>query len=241
MPGIDICAVLGEGVWARADLEGALRTMQRARLDRMALASGRALAGDVISGNAELKAALDGQPALAGWVTVNPVDAEISAQELRRYAGSSNFLGVRLDARVSRSQLRSDAVREIVNGYRRYSKPVLVTVRDEREVMELEQLAREVTTLKFIAGGAGGDAWMACGAMAKRAVNVLLEPFTGGCHRGKIEALAAAIGSHRILFATGYPDQNPGAALGLLADAALSDGEKQAILSGNARRLFGFE
>src|SRR5204863_2609257 len=102
----------------------------------------------------------------------------------------------------------------------------------------LEELARQIPTLKFIAAGAGGEAWQACGAMAKRCVNVLVEPFSGGCHRGKVEALVAQLGAHRILFATGFPNQNPGAALGLLSDAQLSDGEKQNIFQRNAARLF---
>ena len=90
----------------------------------------------------------------------------------------------------------------------------------------------------FVAGGAGGDFWQECGAMAKRQTNVMLEPFTGGCHRGKLEALVGVLGAHRIFFATGYPNANPGAALGLLADARISDGEKQGIFQRNAVRLF---
>jgi predicted TIM-barrel fold metal-dependent hydrolase len=47
------------------------------------------------------------------------------------------------------------------------------------------------------------------------------------------------LGAHRVLFASGFPGQNPGAALGLLLDSRLSENEKQAILTTSAVRLFG--
>src|SRR5438477_609840 len=87
--------------------------------------------------------------------------------------------------------------------------------------------------------GAGGDAWQDCAFLAKRLVNIFLEPFSGGSHRGKVEAIVQTLGAHRVLFASNFPEQNPGATLGLLLDAKLSDAEKQAVLTTNAARLFG--
>lgn len=241
MPGVDVNAEIGRSRWTQADRDGVLRAMQRARLDRVLLASRRALLGDVSGGNAELKAAVEGQDALQGWVTVNPVDVEGSTQEMRRYGALSSFAGLRMDPGILGLSLATDATGEILNNYRRYTKPALVLVRNEQDVRGLEQLARLVPTVKIIAGGSGGDHWQECGGVAKRCVNVMLEPFSGGSHRGKLEWLVGLLGSHRILFGTGYPNQNPGASLGLLADAQLSDNEKQAILVGSARRLFGWE
>jgi predicted TIM-barrel fold metal-dependent hydrolase len=74
---------------------------------------------------------------------------------------------------------------------------------------------------------------------AKRTVNIFPEPFSGGAHRGKVEAMVNLLGPHRILFASAYPEYNPGAALGALLDAKITDGEKQAVLAGNANRMFG--
>jgi predicted TIM-barrel fold metal-dependent hydrolase len=238
MPGIDISAEYGQGGWTLADRDGVTRTMQRARFSGMALTSRQALAGDVASGNADLKAAIQGQENLFGWVTVSPVNVEASAGELRKHAAAKQMLGLRVDPRSVGEPVYTDAVLEILNGFRRFVKPALVNVHDYDDVMGLEQLAKQVPTVKFIAGGAGGDFWQECGAMAKRQTNVMLEPFTGGCHRGKLEALVGLLGAHRIFFATGYPNANPGAALGLLADARISDGEKQGIFQRNAVRLF---
>ena len=100
--------------------------------------------------------------------------------------------------------------------------------------------AREFDQLKIIAQGAGGDDWQACALVAKQRTNVFLEPFSGGPHRGKLEAILATVGPNRVVFGSNYPDGNPGAALGLWMDFKLSDPEKQAVLTTNAVRLFGF-
>lgn len=240
MPGIDVSAEVGRGWWSQADADGVARNVQRARLDGMILASRRALAGDIVTGNSELEQALAWQTVpLYGWICVTPADVDTSVEQIRKYASAKHMVGVRLDTTSAGQPLHSDASLEILNSFRRFGKPALVTVRNELDVAGLEALAKQVTSIKFIAGGAGGQAWQACAAVAKRTVNVMLEPFTSGCESGKVEAMAKILGAHRLLFATGYPDQNPGAALGLLADAKLTEGEKQAILNSNAVRLFG--
>src|SRR5438128_1772539 len=112
MPGIDVNAEIGQAAWTRADRDGVLRTVQRARLDRIGLTSRRALAGDAEGGNAELKAALEGQPLLCGWVTASPADVEASTEQMRKYAGAANILGLRLDTRALGQSLYSDSTAE---------------------------------------------------------------------------------------------------------------------------------
>jgi predicted TIM-barrel fold metal-dependent hydrolase len=135
--------------------------------------------------------------------------------------------------------LASAATRELLNSFRRYTKPLLVHVANEQSARELETLALEFTTLRIIALGCGGDDWQACALVAKRATNVYLEPFSGGPHRGKLEAILASVGPNRVVFASNYPESNPGAALGLWYDAKITEAEKQAVLTTNAMRLFG--
>ena len=239
MPGVDILAQLGAAQWTTTDAAKLQHALQRARFDLMAVASRRALAGDLVGGNAEVKAAVDAAPQMRGWVVINPLYPERSAEVMRRYLSSSKWLGAMLHPEMCGESLASDSTREVLNSFRRYTKPLLVSVQNETSARELEALALEFNTVKIIASGAGGEEWQACALAAKRAVNVLLEPFSSGAHSGKLETLLAAVGPNRILFASNYPDHNPGSALGFLMDAKISDAEKQAILSGNASRLFG--
>jgi predicted TIM-barrel fold metal-dependent hydrolase len=225
MPGVDILMQLGAAEWTAPDAAKLQHAQQRARFD-------------IVGGNAELKAALDTSPQLRGWVVINPVYPERSNEEMRRYLGSPQWLGAMLHPEMCGESLASSATREALNAYRRYTKPLLVHVADETAVRQLEELAREFSTLKIVAGGAGYEDWQACMWAAKRAVNIYLEPFTGGTHRGKLETILETIGPNRVVFASGYPDHNPGAALGLLVDAKISDAEKQNIITNNAVRLF---
>lgn len=239
MPGVDIHTGLGAGSWSTSDATRLQLTLQRARFDLLGVASRRALAGDIAGGNAEVKALVDAVPQMRGWAVVNPAYPERSAEEMRRYASSGKWLGIMLHPVMCGQSLASNATREVINAYRRYTKPLLVHVPDEPTVRELETIAKEFSTLKFIAAGAGGEGWPSCVLAARHVTNIFLEPFSGGPHRGKIEKILEVLGSHRVLFGSGFPDLNPGAALGLLLEARISDADKQAILTTSAVRLFG--
>ena len=239
MPGIDVLGYLGAGQWTAADRDGILRAIQRARIDHCVIASSLAYHAEMEAGNAQVKAQIDQAPNLAGWVVVNPIYPERSSQEMRKYLGSRNFVGIILTAPTAGRALASDATREIVNAFRRYSKPVMAPCYNGTDVRDLEILAKEMPNLRFISGGAGGPAWQACLATAKRAVNIILEPCSGGYERGKLEAMVEVIGAHRILFGSGFPAGNPGAAFGLLAESGLSEADRQMILTGNAQKLLG--
>jgi len=239
MPIIDIHAHLGGTAWFQADREGLLRAMQRAGIQQMAVSSRLAVASNFAEGNFKLKAALDGAPQLLGYVVVNPAYTEVSVQEMRRYLGARNFVGIKIHPRASGQPLDSAATRSLANSFRRYQKPLLAHVWGEADVRALEALAQECPTVKMIAAHAGGDAWASCLALAERQLNIRLEPFTGGAERDKLEEGIERIGAHRILFGTNFPVLNPGVALGMVADSRLSEADKNLILGGNAMKLFG--
>jgi len=241
MPGIDTLTLLGAAPWIAADTAGLQAAAARARYDLVGVASRRALGGDLAGGNAETKSLLAASPAMRGWVVINPVYPERSSEEMRKYAGSPRWFGAYLHPQRCGESLASTATRELLNSFRRYTKPLLVDVPDEHSVLQLESLAAEFTGLKIVVAGGGGEGWQACLLAAKRHVNLFVEPFSGGAHQGKLEALVGTLGPHRVLFASHYPERNPGSALGLLLDSKLSEAEKQAILTGNAVRLFGLQ
>lgn len=241
MPGIDAFALLGAAHWTTTDAERLQRAQQRARFDLMIVASRRALAGDVATGNAEVRTVLDANPQMRGWVVINPSYPERSAEDMRRTLAGPKWVGAVLDVTSSTESLVSSSTRELITAFRRYTKPLYVRVPSSRQVLDLEALATEFNTVKIIAGGAGGDDWHACMLAAKRQTNLFLEPFSGGVHRGKLEGILTTLGAHRVLFASNYPDQNPGHALGLLVESKLSDADKQTILTTSAARLFGLQ
>jgi predicted TIM-barrel fold metal-dependent hydrolase len=239
MPGVDLLSQLGAADWTDVTAQQFVHASQRARFDLSAAASRRALAGDLAAGNAEVKALLDQAPQARGWVVVNTNFPERSSEEMKRYASGSKWLGALLSQGPHGGRLASQATRDVLQAYRRYSKPVLVPIPDAAAAHDLQELAGEFSNVKFVAQGCGGDDWQDAVLAARVCVNIFLEPCSGGPHRGKIEAIFAALGPNRVVFASNYPDQNPGAALGLLLEAKITDSERQAMLSGNAIRLFG--
>ncbi len=240
MPIIDVHAHIGTGPWLIADQDTLLRAMQRARIDTAIVSSRLAVASNFAEGNFKLKAMLEASPQLLGYLVINPTYVEQSIAEMRRYLSTPRFVGVKLHPDASGQPLDSAATREVVNAYRRYAKPLLVHVWGSAQVRALETLAAEAPTVKMIVAHAGGDAFAECLALATKQLNLFLEPFTGGADQGKVEEAVAKIGAHRVLFGTNFPTLNPGVALGLLADAGISETERAQILAGNATKLFQF-
>jgi predicted TIM-barrel fold metal-dependent hydrolase len=238
---IDGYAQMGAGCWLQADQSALLRCMQRARLDRMIVSSRLGLTSHFAEGNYKLKAVLDATPQLLGYLVVNPAYPEHSIAEMRRYLASPRFVGIEIHPDTSGQPLHSEGTREIVNAYRRYQKPLLAHVWGEASVRDLELLAKECPNVRMIAAHAGGDAWAACLALAVRQLNIYLEPCSGGAERDKIEEGVARLGAHRLLFATHFPTLNPGVALGMVADARISDHDKSLILGGNATKFFNLD
>lgn len=66
--------------------------------------------------------------------------------------------------------------------------------------------------------------------------NLFLEISNYTTHRG-VELLVKEFGSHRLIFGSGMPMQNPGAALAILRYAGISDADKRDIAGDNLRRL----
>ena len=235
MPGIDINAYLGATLWTNADASALAHARERARFDKIFVSSLLAVAADLEAGNAAVKALVDGDEHVRGWVTVNPGLPELSGEQMKKYLGSAKFAGVRI---ATSQTLDGEPTRDLLNALRRYSKPILMHVQNGQQVRELANVAPDFNTLKFIAGGAGGEDWQDCMLVARRITNIFLEPFTGGAQAGKLAAILQVLKPHRVLMGTGYPNQNPGVALGLLGDAAISDADKQTILTRSPERVF---
>jgi predicted TIM-barrel fold metal-dependent hydrolase len=76
-------------------------------------------------------------------------------------------------------------------------------------------------------------------ALMRRFPSVHLET---SCIQGfeAIAKIVQEIGSERILFGAGLPLQNAAAGVAKIEHARISDGDRDAIFSGNARRLLRF-
>src|SRR5205807_138858 len=119
---------------------------------------------------------------------------------------------------------------EIINAYRRYSKPLFLFTPNGECVQAALDIAKSYPMLKVVFLGMGGADWRIGIAAAHAATNVLLET-SGSLDRAKLPAAVEAIGSHRILFGSGTPRVDAAAAAGLIEDSDLSDDARQKILA----------
>lgn len=77
---------------------------------------------------------------------------------------------------------------------------------------------------------------LAAHAMLKEFDNLYLEISNYTTHRG-VELVVNEFGSHRLIYGSGLPMQNPGASLAILRYAGITDEQKRDIAGDNLRRL----
>ncbi len=210
--------------------------MQRYGVETAVLVPRLAVDADFRLGDKELFEAIKSDGKLFGYLVVNPSYPAESIQLMRSAMNSPKFLALALFRGASRPYPNLDDCREILNAYRRFTKPVLVDVPHAEAVAAAEQMAREFPTIKFIFGSMGGENWkraIAC----DRVLNVVLE--TSGCFDSeKIEEAAARFGAHRILFGSDVPFSDAASALALVRSSGIPEDEIAKILGENARALF---
>jgi len=100
-------------------------------------------------------------------------------------------------------------------------------------------MAKAFPIMKFVLIGMAGEDWRMATVLAERTLNLVLE-VSGSSSPDKIAFAVEHIGSHRMVYGSGLPYVDPAAVLGMVEDAEISDLDKRNILSGSARRVFGW-
>jgi predicted TIM-barrel fold metal-dependent hydrolase len=202
---------------------------------------------DLIGGNEALAGALkeasEADPATAaevkGWLVIHPARSREVTEQMRRHLYSTRFIGAALypDPLTGDPVTLGDA-RDLVTAVQRYGKPLLVETPNAEAMAEVVHIADAMPGLKIIASGMGGDDWREAIQMAARPGNLYLD-ISGALVPEKLDhAVDILHGTRRILFASGAPQTDPAAILGLLDDIDLIPKDRERILSGNAEKLF---
>lgn len=211
--------------------------MQARSIERAVLISTRAMQADPLTGNRILKAMIDQGTGLFGCLVAHLNRVDASLQAIRDLMGGKRIIGVLLTANQPQQPLHPLVADEVLNACRRYQKPIFLLTPNAACVEVALHLTRTYSMHKFVFLGMGGSDWRTGIAAAQQSVNIFLET-SDALDRAKIPAAVEAIGAHRILFGSGTPRIDAAAALGLLADSDLSQGDRKRILHDNAARLF---
>jgi predicted TIM-barrel fold metal-dependent hydrolase len=242
LPIFDAHCYLGDGVVPGVANNASVITaaMQARGVDAAVLLSAHARRADPAAGNRVLKAMLEQGQNLYGCLVTHVNRVEASMTAMRELMPGRKFVGMAVSGMRPDDFVQKIVADEIVNAYRRYSKPLFLFTPNENAVQAGLEIAKGYPMLKVVFLGMGGADWRAAVAAAHAATNVYLET-SGVLDRAKLPAAVAALGAHRLLFGSGFPHVDTAAALGLIEDSDLSEEARRKILSDNARRLFGFE
>jgi uncharacterized protein len=242
VPIFDVHSYLGGSLFPGVNHNAAAisSTMQARGVDYAVVLSTHARHVDPLAGNRILKSVVEQSPNLYGCLVTHVNRVEPSIAAMRELMGGRKMLGMAIVAEQPNEPVHRLVADEIINAYRRYSKPLFLFVHNEAMVEAALELAQRFNMLKVVMLGMGGHDWRSAIAAAHSMTNILLDT-SGALDRAKIPAAVESIGAHRILFGSGSPHTDAAAALGLLQDIELSQEAKNRILYGNAQRIFGLE
>jgi len=179
-------------------------------------------------------------PAFPGW------EADLDAMVRRM-----GCLAVRLISNYHGYRLYDDAALQVVGKAQGYGLPVIVTMRmqDERShhwhmlvnpvtVDEVRFLMRQLPRGKYVLS----NVWYSEVCSLRSELDLVQEGVWEMSYKPPaffVERAVEEFGAERMLYGSGAPLQYPESLLLPVQEAAVSDGAKDLILAGNARRVFG--
>lgn len=211
-----------------------------AGIEAAVLLSAHARLVDPVAGNRLVRAALDQAPAFYGCLVAHVNRAEASIAAMRELMPLRRFVCMALVGKRLEDPIPLALADELLNAYRRYTKPVMIFAANSASVEAGLRIAREYPMLRIVLMGMGGPDWRQAIEAAHSATNIVLET-SGLLDRTKVAAAVERLGAHRLVFGSGTPGTSAAASLGMLEDAAISDEARRRILWDNAVRLFELE
>jgi len=226
------------------DPEDMVTVMDRCGVDLTVISTNRAIQEDSRLGNDETLAAVDAFPdRIRGYGVVNPwQDPEV---ELERIADDPRFVGIKLHPDLHRYPLTGARYRSVWEFSARNGCPVL-THTWHKSPFDTPNLIRDVAEMHgditVIMGHSGTlpPGFEESAEVATAVPGAHLE--ICGSHMGSasLRMLIKKVGVHRILFGSDFPFIDQRVSLGRVAFSDLTPAELDALLAGNADRLFAW-
>ncbi|MCC6483427.1 MAG: amidohydrolase family protein [Armatimonadetes bacterium] len=239
MPLIDSFAILGPAAPVPGDFgrEELLRRMDELEITHAIVISALAMDCDFEVGNAWLAKEIENERRLLGYAVVNTNHPPQAIEDMRRYMSRKNFVGMMLVQGNGNTPVSNADSEEILNAYRRYGKPLLISAPNRECVYAASALAAKFDQMKFVLMGMGGEDWRSAISAATAYLNIYLST-TGEISPDKVRQAWPAVNGHRILFGSGAPLVDPAIVLGMIEEVELAGREKDLLLQGNAYRTF---
>jgi predicted TIM-barrel fold metal-dependent hydrolase len=215
-------------------------TMSAAGVDRALVFSAHACLVDPLAGNRLVKAVVEQSPNLYGCLIGHLNRPESSLSAMRELMPRRRFLALAVVGTNREEPVTRSMADELLNAYRRYTKPIMVYALNSASVQGALEIARAYPMLRLIMLGMGGRDWREAVRAAHAATNIVLET-SGALECAKLKCAVDTIGAHRIVFGSWSPHTGAPTALGMIEDAPISDDAKRRIMWDNAIRLFDLD
>jgi predicted TIM-barrel fold metal-dependent hydrolase len=239
-PKIDVHAHLHASVYrfpmSPAGPDFVLDSCRRYNIETVIASSAPGIFYDMASGNAEMKALIDGHPELRGYVVVNANDLAGSAEQLEHYYKFDNFIGAKIHCEYSGQPTASPAIRALFAEIARYDRPVKIHNNGSGWEQALHDLATAHPRLPIILAHGGG---FDTPKIMKDVPNVYFEFAGSGINCEVIRNALDVLGPERLLFGTDQDLFDAGFELGGYWDAGLTPEQAEMIMYTNAKRVFG--
>ncbi|WP_258950409.1 amidohydrolase family protein [Lentzea californiensis] len=232
------------GPWFFSTEVGAVETnielMDRYGIDLQIVSASEAVTYDMVSGNRWMAEVLAAHPRLLGYLVINPNELGEAARELERHQATGRFVGVKIHTTYPDLPLTSTATTEALKLAAQAGLPVLIHTWDDG-VLGLVDVLERHEELRIIAGHMGGPAWRTAVDAACRTDRLYLEPCCSITDRGRFRYALDRVPLGQMLFGTDSTLVDPAIALGVIADADVTEHEYEHVMWRNAAGLFGIE
>jgi hypothetical protein len=243
MPIIDLQCHFGVTPETRAlsapSLEEARAYADQYGIEALCFASHEASA-DLPGGSARLDEALKGDARFRGWLSLSVHQPGLSLELAGKYLRLERWMGARFEQEVEADALTNAGGRELLNGLRRFSKPILVTITSPDTFSAALESARQFSTLRFLFNPQSEELTTDVMAAVKEQLNVALVPVASYTERDVLAQAVATMGERgerRVLWASDWGRFSPAIALGAIRDAGITAPQRERILYRNAREL----
>lgn len=197
---------------------------------------------DLNGGSTRLAEAINSDARFRGWLTLSVHQPELSLHLAAHYFRQSRWAGARFEQTHDADDIGEAGGHEIINGLRRYSLPVFLTVHSQSGLHAAVAAAREFHTLKFLLSPQSEELSSDILPAVRDVLNISIVPVAAYVER---DVIAQAIhilgerGERRVFWGSEWGRFHPAAALGMMKDAAITATQRDRIMYRNARELLG--
>ncbi len=233
IPKVDIHAHIG--AWnlpiTKTTATGISGLASKYNVEKVLVSSDMALNYDMVAGNKETSNACSQSPALFGMIVIDPTRMELSISQIRKYANSPEFVGIKTIQDLYGTSLSDPRYHEILAENKKYRLPVMA------HIPGMAEAAARFPEFHFICAHATFDR---VAKWAANTTNIFFDIATSHNDQAatNLPALIDLVGAEKILYGTDMALMDPSWTIAKLLSSNISERELDMIFHKNALRVF---